>query len=125
MVIPIGITIGKSAHDYGDQRMAVEETMKQLNQSIVSYKEKFQAIATRQIQLDSQIQAALNQDSLDIRNSQGQLKLIQDQARQRYQTIQLLGILIIAVVLFLYLLKSFGYLADLNRAVASLWRKKT
>lgn len=120
-LLPMAITSFSSASSYDQDTKDVQAAVDAANKASDDVKAKFKAIADGQALLDRQILDDIDRNMSDIEMYRAKMQLAKTNAARRYIAIQTSGIIFITVILFLYILKSFGFLNDINHAIAGLF----
>jgi len=116
------ITMGREGKNYGTDKANIDVAVEAAKKRQADTAKQFEAILTQQVVLDEKLKTEIvnNIDQLD--QLQAQLQVTRWNAVARFAAIQTAGVVFIAVVIFLYILKAFGFLHDINEAVAGLFR---
>jgi hypothetical protein len=124
IVVPLIVGSVRTGASYSADKAAATAAVTQAQDKLNRYEAQFNKIVADKTALKDDIKREMDSDLEEITNLINQLPVIRVNAAKRYRSIQLTGILIMLFVGFLYILRAFGFLHDINEAIVGLFRGK-
>lgn len=111
------VTVGKETWTYADEANQLDSQIESAKQAQKDYQDRFDKIFAGQAAEEQALGEDIKKSLDSILTLQNSLDIAKTKAALRYRAIQLTGIIFISSFLFLYILKYFGILKDIEDSI--------
>lgn len=117
LLLGMGFQVYNQASSYGDDYDKLNQSITDTNKVLGEYDNTFNQILNKQAVFNQQVQDQITASVDKIGELENSLEFTKTAAAVRYRAIQFAGVLFISGILFLYILKYFGFLDDIKNSI--------
>ncbi len=122
MIVAMLIPVARSGYDYGKTKADVDAAIDTALVHQTNMSDQWNKILQDQSKLTQEIKVDIITNLDTSMQLESKLREATQNAATQYTAIQITGIIFIALIAFLYILKAFGFLHDINEAIVGWFR---